>query len=99
MQRELRPNPSLKLSPNGVAHWASGAGASRPFCAAGPARHTAGPTLARTLGLTQHAFRSPPSLEYDQSIRSANQITRRPSRDDRQHLTSGTSRLVQIAVR
>jgi RimJ/RimL family protein N-acetyltransferase len=47
-----RPNPSLKLSPNGVAHWACGAGASPQFCAAVPARHTVGATLARTLGLT-----------------------------------------------
>jgi predicted acetyltransferase len=45
------PNPSLKLSPNGVAHWACGVGASPQFCAAVPARHTAGATLARTLGV------------------------------------------------
>jgi hypothetical protein len=51
--RTVRPNPSLKVSPNGVAHWACGAGASPQFCAAVPARHTAGPTLARTLGLTE----------------------------------------------
>jgi hypothetical protein len=54
------PNPSLKLSPNGVAHWACGAGASPQFCAAVPARHTAGATLARTLGRTTDA---PPSLQ------------------------------------
>jgi hypothetical protein len=48
----LGPNPSLKLSPNGVAHWACGAGASPQFCAAVPARHTVGATLARTLGRT-----------------------------------------------
>jgi hypothetical protein len=47
----VTPNPSLKLSPNGVAHWACGAGASPQFCAAVPARHTVGPTLARTLGI------------------------------------------------
>jgi hypothetical protein len=46
----MRPNPSLKVSPNGVAHWACGAGASPQFCAAVPAHHTAGATLARTLG-------------------------------------------------
>jgi hypothetical protein len=46
----VQPNPSLKVSPNGVTHWACGAGASPQFCAAGPARHTVGPTLARTLG-------------------------------------------------
>jgi hypothetical protein len=50
--RAVLPNPSLKLSPNGVAHWASGAGASPQFCAAVPARHTVGATLARTLGRT-----------------------------------------------
>jgi hypothetical protein len=38
-----------------VAHWACGAGASPQFCAAGPARHTAGATLARTLGSTSVA--------------------------------------------
>jgi hypothetical protein len=48
--RAVRPNPSLKLSPNGVAHWACGAGALPQFCAAVPARHTVGATLARTLG-------------------------------------------------
>jgi hypothetical protein len=47
------PNPSLKLSPNGVAHWACGAGALPQFCAAVPARHTVGATLARTLGRTE----------------------------------------------
>jgi hypothetical protein len=46
-------NPSLKVSPNGVAHWAGGAGASPQFCAAVPARHTVGATLARTLGRTK----------------------------------------------
>jgi hypothetical protein len=51
--RPVLPNPSLKLSPNGVAHWACGAGASPQFCAAVPARHTAGATLARTLGRTE----------------------------------------------
>jgi hypothetical protein len=49
--RVVRPNPSLKLSPNCVAHWACGAGASPQFCAAVPARHTIGATLARTLGI------------------------------------------------
>jgi hypothetical protein len=49
------PNPSLKLSPNGVAHWACGAGASPQFCAAVPARHTVEATLARTLGPTKDA--------------------------------------------
>jgi hypothetical protein len=29
--RAVMPNPSLKLSPNGVAHWARGAGASPHF--------------------------------------------------------------------
>jgi hypothetical protein len=47
---------SLKVSPNGVAHWACGDGASPQFCAAVPARHTVGATLARTLGLTKHAY-------------------------------------------
>jgi hypothetical protein len=28
---KLRPNPSLKLSPNGVAHWACGARPSAYF--------------------------------------------------------------------
>jgi hypothetical protein len=49
----MTPNPSLKLSPNGVAHWACGAGALPQFCAAVPARHAAGATLARTLGITK----------------------------------------------
>jgi hypothetical protein len=50
----VRPNHSLKVSPNGVAHWACSAGASPQFCAACPARHTVGPTLARTLGRMNH---------------------------------------------
>jgi hypothetical protein len=32
--RRARPNPSLKLSPNGVAHWPSSAGASPHFALA-----------------------------------------------------------------
>jgi TonB family protein len=39
-----------------VAHWACGAGASPQFCAAVPARHTAGATLARTLGFTRRTM-------------------------------------------
>jgi hypothetical protein len=39
-----------------VAHWACGAGASPQFCAAVPARHTVGATLARTLGVATHMF-------------------------------------------
>jgi carboxyl-terminal processing protease len=58
----MRPNPSLKLSPNGVAHWACGAGASPQFCAAVPARHTIGATLALTLGLRIHSMRPFPLL-------------------------------------
>jgi hypothetical protein len=60
----VRPNHSLKVSPNGVAHWACGAGASPQFCAAVPARHTAGPTLARTLDPANTLSRKRTCIEY-----------------------------------
>jgi hypothetical protein len=50
--KTVLPNPSLKLSANGVAHWPSGAGASPQFCARCPVRHAVGASLARTLGIT-----------------------------------------------
>jgi hypothetical protein len=74
--RAVRPNPSLKLSPNGVAHWACGAGASPQFCAAVPARHTVGATLARTLGLTKHPMaKSTAALRVSGDHLDPNEIT------------------------
>jgi hypothetical protein len=57
--REVRPNPSLK----GESQRRGTLGLRRPafglFCAAVPARHTVGPTLARTLGIPIHFFNHP----------------------------------------
>jgi uncharacterized protein (DUF433 family) len=76
----MRPNPSLKLSPNGVAHWACGAGASPQFCAAVPAHHTVGATLARTLGSKNSHLLPPrrrltPHVDKEHSMKSPRVIS------------------------